>query len=101
MTSSPHGPYGLGDTRPTISDANLEMQILRQAFSLGSLQKHQGPSFVRNDELHWRDAAVFVSLSSRTNTRQGLRSCRSISLARFFTRDRRSGFAQTSSALVV
>jgi hypothetical protein len=24
-------------------------------------------------ELHWRDFAVFVSLSSRTNTRQGLR----------------------------
>jgi len=26
-------------------------------------------------ELHWRDFAVFVSLSSRTNTRQGLRLC--------------------------
>jgi hypothetical protein len=29
-------------------------------------------------ELHWRDFAVFVSLSSRTNTRQGLRLCFSI-----------------------
>jgi hypothetical protein len=26
-------------------------------------------------ELHWRDFAVFVSLSSRTNTRQGLAPC--------------------------
>jgi hypothetical protein len=26
-------------------------------------------------ELHWRDFAVYVSLSSRTNTRQGLRLC--------------------------
>jgi hypothetical protein len=26
-------------------------------------------------ELHWRDFAVFVSLSSRTNTRQGLALC--------------------------
>jgi hypothetical protein len=25
--------------------------------------------------LHWRDFAVFVSLSSRTNTRQGLHAC--------------------------
>jgi hypothetical protein len=26
-------------------------------------------------EFHWRDFAVFVSLSSRTNTRHGLRMC--------------------------
>jgi hypothetical protein len=37
--------------------------------------KHQWPTIVRIVELHWRDFAVFVSLSSRTNTRQGLRLC--------------------------
>jgi hypothetical protein len=31
-----------------------------------------GASSFRIAELHWRDFAVFVSLSSRTNTRQGL-----------------------------
>jgi hypothetical protein len=31
-----------------------------------------GASNFRIVELHWRDFAVFVSLSSRTNTRQGL-----------------------------
>src|ERR1700739_793684 len=34
-----------------------------------------GASNFRIAELHWRDFAVFVSLSSRTNTRQGLRLC--------------------------
>jgi hypothetical protein len=34
-----------------------------------------GASNFRIVELHWRDFAVFVSLSSRTNTRQGLRLC--------------------------
>lgn len=33
----------------------------------------QGPTDRQIVELHWRDAAVFVSLSSRTNTRQGQR----------------------------
>jgi hypothetical protein len=37
-----------------------------------------GASNFRIVELHWRDFAVFVSLSSRTNTRQGLRLCFSI-----------------------
>jgi hypothetical protein len=32
-----------------------------------------GASNFRIVELHWRDFAVFVSLSSRTNTRQGLK----------------------------
>jgi hypothetical protein len=31
-----------------------------------------GANSFRIVELHWRDFAVFVSLSSRTNTRQGL-----------------------------
>jgi len=34
-----------------------------------------GATNFRIVELHWRDFAVFVSLSSRTNTRQGLRLC--------------------------
>jgi len=34
-----------------------------------------GANNFRIVELHWRDFAVFVSLSSRTNTRQGLRLC--------------------------
>jgi hypothetical protein len=34
-----------------------------------------GASNFRIVELHWRDFAVFVSLSSRTNTRRGLRLC--------------------------
>jgi hypothetical protein len=34
-----------------------------------------GASNFRIVESHWRDFAVFVSLSSRTNTRQGLRLC--------------------------
>jgi hypothetical protein len=34
-----------------------------------------GASNFRIVELHWRDFAVYVSLSSRTNTRQGLRLC--------------------------
>jgi len=34
-----------------------------------------GASNFRIVELHWRDFAVFVSLSSRTNTRQGLSAC--------------------------
>jgi hypothetical protein len=35
-----------------------------------------GASNFRIVELHWRDFAVFVSLSSRTNTRQGLSAVR-------------------------
>jgi hypothetical protein len=34
-----------------------------------------GANSFRIVELHWRDFAVFVSLSSRTNTRQGLALC--------------------------
>jgi hypothetical protein len=34
-----------------------------------------GANSPRIVELHWRDFAVFVSLSSRTNTRQGLSAC--------------------------
>jgi len=34
-----------------------------------------GASNFRIAEFHWRDFAVFVSLSSRTNTRQGLSAC--------------------------
>jgi hypothetical protein len=37
-----------------------------------------GASNFRIAELHWRDFAVFVSLSSRTNTRQGLSAVRRI-----------------------
>jgi hypothetical protein len=37
-----------------------------------------GASNFRIAELHWRDFAVFVSLSSRTNTRQGLALVRRI-----------------------
>jgi hypothetical protein len=48
---------------------------LRTSQSLGSLQKHSGANDRQIVELHMRDTAVFVSLSSRTNTRQGLRLC--------------------------
>jgi hypothetical protein len=37
-----------------------------------------GASNFRIAELHWRDFAVFVSLSSRTNTRRGLALVRCI-----------------------
>jgi hypothetical protein len=37
-----------------------------------------GANNFRIVELHWRDFAVFVSLSSRTNTRQGLALVRCI-----------------------
>jgi hypothetical protein len=45
--------------------------VLQKLVSIEPLQKHQWPTIVRIVELHWRDTAVFVSLSSRTNTRQG------------------------------
>jgi hypothetical protein len=51
--------------------------VLQEFALIEPLLKHQGPTIVRIVELHWRDFAVFVSLSSRTNTRQGLRLCRS------------------------
>jgi hypothetical protein len=41
----------------------------------------QGPTDRQIVELHMRDTAVFVSLSSRTNTRQGLRLCCILMLA--------------------
>src|ERR1700730_8507226 len=44
-------------------------------------------------ELHWRDFAVFVSLSSRTNTRQGLALVRCI---RRLRRCSRAGFLSFS-----
>jgi hypothetical protein len=49
--------------------------VLQELALIEPLLKHQGPTIVRIVELHWRDFAVFVSLSSRTNTRQGLRLC--------------------------
>jgi hypothetical protein len=45
--------------------------VLQQLAAIEPLLKHQWPTIVRIVELHWRDFAVFVSLSSRTNTRQG------------------------------
>jgi hypothetical protein len=47
--------------------------VLQELALIEPLQKHQWPTIVRIVELHWRDTAVFVSLSSRTNTRQGRR----------------------------
>jgi hypothetical protein len=49
--------------------------VLQELALIEPLLKHQGPTIVRIVELHWRDFAVFVSLSSRTNTRQGLCAC--------------------------
>jgi hypothetical protein len=54
--------------------------VLQQAWIFGSwLYRTSFETSGANDrqivELHWRDFAVFVSLSSRTNTRQGLRLC--------------------------
>jgi hypothetical protein len=54
--------------------------VLQQALIFGSLLyrtsfETSGASDRQIVELHWRDFAVFVSLSSRTNTRQGLRLC--------------------------
>ena len=40
--------------------------------SIEPLLKHQWPDIGSMFELHWRDTAVFVSLSSRTNTRWGV-----------------------------
>jgi len=40
--------------------------------SIDPLLKHQWPDIGSMFELHWRDTAVFVSLSSRTNTRWGV-----------------------------
>jgi hypothetical protein len=52
--------------------------VLQQLAAIEPLLKHQWPTIVRIVELHWRDFAVFVSLSSRTNTRQGLALVRCI-----------------------
>jgi hypothetical protein len=49
--------------------------VLQELALIEPLLKHQWPTIVRIVELHWRDFAVFVSLSSRTNTRQGLSAC--------------------------
>jgi len=49
--------------------------VLQQLAAIEPLLKHQWPAIVRIVELHWRDFAVFVSLSSRTNTRLGLCAC--------------------------
>jgi hypothetical protein len=51
--------------------------VLQQAWIFGSWLyrtsfETSGASDRQIVELHWRDFAVFVSLSSRTNTRQGL-----------------------------
>ena len=46
--------------------------VLQELALIEPLQKHQWPTIVRIVELHWRDTAVFVSLSSRTNTRWGV-----------------------------
>jgi hypothetical protein len=51
--------------------------VLQQALIFGSLLyrtsfETSGANDRQIVELHWRDFAVFVSLSSRTNTRQGL-----------------------------
>jgi hypothetical protein len=43
----------------------------RSRFLIGSLRNITGPIDRQIIELHWRDFAVFVSLSSRTNTRFG------------------------------
>ena len=43
--------------------------------TIGLFWKHQWPTIVRIVELHWRDFAVYVSLSSRTNTRQDFALC--------------------------
>jgi hypothetical protein len=50
--------------------------VLQQASIFGSwlyrtVLETSGANSFRIVELHWRDFAVFVSLSSRTNTRQG------------------------------
>jgi hypothetical protein len=41
--------------------------VLQNFGSIEPLLKHQWPT-MKVVELHWRDTAVFVSLSSRTNT---------------------------------
>jgi hypothetical protein len=48
--------------------------ILQMRFTLiyRIVLETSGANSFRIVELHWRDFAVFVSLSSRTNTRQGL-----------------------------
>jgi hypothetical protein len=45
---------------------------LQQLAVIDPLLKHQWPVIGSIAELHWRDFAVFVSLSSRTNTRWGV-----------------------------
>jgi trehalose utilization protein len=47
--------------------------ILQMRFTLiyRIVLETSGANSFRIVELHWRDFAVFVSLSSRTNTRQG------------------------------
>jgi hypothetical protein len=51
--------------------------ILQKSFVLiyRIVLETSGANSFRIVELHWRDFAVFVSLSSRTNTRQGLSAC--------------------------
>jgi hypothetical protein len=45
---------------------------LQQLAAIDPLLKHPWPDIGSMFELHWRDTAVFVSLSSRTNTRWGV-----------------------------
>jgi hypothetical protein len=45
---------------------------LQKLASIDPLLKHQWPDIGSMFELHRRDTAVFVSLSSRTNTRWGV-----------------------------
>ena len=54
--------------------------ILQKSFVLiyRIVLETSGANSFRIVELHWRDFAVFVSLSSRTNTRQGLSLVRRI-----------------------
>ena len=46
--------------------------VLQMLASIEPLLKHQWPDIGSMSELHRRDTAVFVSLSSRTNTRWGV-----------------------------
>ena len=46
--------------------------VLQVLASIEPLLKHQWPDIGSMFELHRRDTAVFVSLSSRTNTRWGV-----------------------------
>ena len=76
-----NGPVlGIGpDPKSERDFRRLRFSFFRQELALiEPLLKHQGPTIVRIVELHWRDFAVFVSLSSRTNTRQGLALVRCI-----------------------